>query len=1034
MKKKYLLLSLLINTTIAFSQLSFCTGSKGSPIFFEDFGSGLTYGPFLPTGVTTYLFVNNGFPQDGEYTLFHRTDLIPNTQNWHYSLDHTPDTQPNGLDGKCLIVNASNTPGQFYKRTVTGLCSNTTFEFSAWLMNIYNSASGTCPGTGIPINVTFEIWNANETIQLISGNTGNINGATSPIWNPFGLVFTMATGQTSVILKMRNNGVGGCGNDLAIDDIMFRACGEFSTITNTGNAQNTINICQNETIINNVLNISTSGTVLNVYQWQQSNDGTNYSDINGETNTNYTMPSVNITTYYRVKIAKDIFNLSNPFCATLSTIFTVNVNPLPNPPSSNGDKTLCGNQLTSLTVTAGLNDGVNWYNVATNGNILQSNSLSYSPTSAGIYYAESFKTVSGCKSSSRTAVTLLPKITVSYSGITGICSTETTAIALNSSDVNAVLNWTATSTNVTGFSNGTGTTIQQTLTLTGTSAGTVNYRVTPIVNGCTGIPAIIIVTVGTPTNITPIFNAIATSFCLNTTAPILPISSTNSSPIMGTWNPPIINTTAIGTTIYTFTPQLKACTIYAPYSKTVSVGNNLIPDFISTITLCSGTIPPLLNLAAPNGITGTWNPATIDNLVSKSYLFTPNANQCAAPQIISVTINSNNSTVLFTGITALCSTATTALTLTPSDLNATINWTATSSNVTGFSNGTGSTIQQTLTLTGNTTGTVIYTVTPIISNCGGSPTTITVTVNTQTDITPTFNALSTSFCLNDTAPILPTSSTNSTAITGTWNPATINTALIGSTVYTFIPQPNNCLNYAAYTLTITISDNFLPDFDDGISFCLGAIPPLLNPISPVGISGTWNPTTIDNQVDGSYLFTPDANQCAFAQTINVTVFKPTLTSVTYTTTLAFDENQIITVLALENGDYLYQLDAGIFQTNNVFSNVASGFHTITVMDKNGCSPSLSENITIINYPKFFTPNGDGVNDIWTITSVNNLKDVEIALFDRYGKVVKQILPNNAGWDGNFNGIALPADDYWFVIDFVENNIARTFRSHFSLKR
>ena len=205
--KKYCLLFLfLANYTFTFGQLGFCNGSSGAPIFFENFGSGSTYGPQLPAGVTNYTYVASGFPQDGQYTLYNRTNLIPNSQNWLYSLDHTPDTEPNGLNGKCLIVNASNTPGQFYRRVVTGLCSNTTFEFTAWLLNIYNSASGGCTGTGIPINVTFEIWNATETVLLQSGSTGNIAGTSTPNWNQYGLVFTMPTGQSAVVLKMKNNG------------------------------------------------------------------------------------------------------------------------------------------------------------------------------------------------------------------------------------------------------------------------------------------------------------------------------------------------------------------------------------------------------------------------------------------------------------------------------------------------------------------------------------------------------------------------------------------------------------------------------------------------------------------------------------------------------------------------------------------------------------------------------------------------------------------------------------------------------------
>ncbi len=1033
MNKKYILLFLLLNHFLSFGQLGFCNGSSGAPIFFENFGSGTTYGPALPAGYTNYTYVNSGFPQDGQYTLFYRTNIIPNSQNWLYSLDHTPDNEPNGTDGKCLIVNASNVAGEFYKRTVTGLCSNTRFEFSAWVLNILNPATGACPGTGIPVNVTFEIWDATDTTLLQSGNTGNINGTTTPIWNQYGLVFTMPVGQTSVILKMKNNGAGGCGNDLAIDDIMFRACGEFSEITNTPNPQDFISICENETITNNILQVTTTGTGSNVYQWQQSNDNINYTDIAGETTNSYSIPTLTNTTYYRVKVANDIANLNNPYCSTLSEIFTVLLNPLPNAPISNGDQTLCSNYATIISATANSNENINWYDAASNGNLIQSNSSIYSTTIAGTYYAESYNLSTGCISSTRTPITVLPLTTVSSSGTTTICSTETTAITLTASDTNAVINWTATSTDVTGFSDGTGNSISQTLTYNGNTSGTVTYTVIPVVNGCEGMAEIIVVTVNPQANITPTFNAIQTTYCLNATPSILPAFSSNSTPINGTWSPANINTTSLGTTTYTFIPQSNACINYTPFTLNITITNNIMPDFDATIALCSGSNPPSLNTTSPNGISGTWSPSVINNTVSGSYTFTPNPNQCAVPQTISVTVTNNNTTIAYTGSTTICSTQTTALNLTASDANAIINWTATSTDVTGFSDGIGNAITQTLTYTGNSFGTVIYVINTELNGCEGIAETITVTVNPQTNITPTFSAIPTTYCLNATAPVLPTISTNNTPITGTWNPSTINTASIGTTTYTFIPQADPCINYTVYSLNITISDNNSSNFNSNISFCLGSNPPALNPISPNGISGTWSPTSINNQVSGNYTFTPNPNQCAVPQTINVTVFEPTLTSIEYTTTGAFTENQIVTVLAFDSGNYLYQLDNGNFQTDNVFTNVSSGSHTITVMDQNGCSPSLTKDLVIINYPHFFTPNGDGFNDYWIITGLSNLQNPKVNIFDRYGKLIKQ-LPKNTGWDGTYNGYTLPADDYWFTIDFEENNVPRTFKAHFSLSR
>lgn len=82
MIKKVLIFFILLHQTVSFAQLGFCNGSSGAPIFFENFGSGLDYGPPLPAGITNFTYVNSGFPNDGQYTLYHRTNLIPNSQNW----------------------------------------------------------------------------------------------------------------------------------------------------------------------------------------------------------------------------------------------------------------------------------------------------------------------------------------------------------------------------------------------------------------------------------------------------------------------------------------------------------------------------------------------------------------------------------------------------------------------------------------------------------------------------------------------------------------------------------------------------------------------------------------------------------------------------------------------------------------------------------------------------------------------------------------------------------------------------------------
>ena len=309
------LLFLLITQT-SHSQLGFCTGSTGAAIFTENFGNGTTYGPPLPAGFTNYPFVA-GTPNDGFYTLSNNTNLY---STWHNSLDHTPDAS-NGPNGKALIVNANAaTSGDFYKRTVSGLCTNTTFEFSAWLMNVYNAGIGFCGAGQIPINVRFEIWNDAETILLGSGNTGNIFGSVSPNWQQFALVFT-TTSQTAVVLKMKNNGTGGCGNDLAIDDIEFKACGQSTTITSPGVVGSNLATCQNPISIQLEDTAASAGS--NVYQWQSSTDNVNWIDIPSANSSTYTTPSLTAPIFYRTRIAQDIANINNSFCSTISEVFSI---------------------------------------------------------------------------------------------------------------------------------------------------------------------------------------------------------------------------------------------------------------------------------------------------------------------------------------------------------------------------------------------------------------------------------------------------------------------------------------------------------------------------------------------------------------------------------------------------------------------------------------------------------------------------------------------------------------------------------------
>ncbi|WP_158614901.1 T9SS type B sorting domain-containing protein [Flavobacterium sp. RSP15] len=161
-------------------------------------------------------------------------------------------------------------------------------------------------------------------------------------------------------------------------------------------------------------------------------------------------------------------------------------------------------------------------------------------------------------------------------------------------------------------------------------------------------------------------------------------------------------------------------------------------------------------------------------------------------------------------------------------------------------------------------------------------------------------------------------------------------------------------------------------------------------------------------------------------------------SVTFTTSGWFTDNQTIIVTAVpfvgDGSNFLYSLDAGSPQKSNVFTNVSSGIHEVTVSDANCGTFTIPVTVKLINSPKFFTPNGDGFNDTWNITGISNQENLKLYIFDRYGKLLKEFLPNDSSWDGTFNGYGLPADDYWFSIFYTEDSVLKEYKSHFSLKR
>jgi gliding motility-associated-like protein len=149
---------------------------------------------------------------------------------------------------------------------------------------------------------------------------------------------------------------------------------------------------------------------------------------------------------------------------------------------------------------------------------------------------------------------------------------------------------------------------------------------------------------------------------------------------------------------------------------------------------------------------------------------------------------------------------------------------------------------------------------------------------------------------------------------------------------------------------------------------------------------------------------------------------------------AFASEHTITATADGIGDYEFQLDDNPFQESGVFLDVAPGNHLITIKDINGCG-SVIIAVGVIDYPQFMTPNEDGYHDTWNIIGIaNGDPTAKIYIFDRYGKLLKQLSTFSEGWDGSYNGNPMPSSDYWFRVEYTENDTKKEFSGHFTLKR
>lgn len=409
-----------------------CTGSLGDPVVSVNFGSGINPGNPLAAATTTYSFTSSICPNDGSYTVVSSSSGCFGS-TWHtLSEDHTP----NDVDGYMMLINASFTPGDFYTDTVRNLCGNTKYEFSAWVTNVLLSTAP-CPNHIRP-SLTFNIETTTGTI-LGTYSTGDIGESGIPTWLQYGLFFTTPLNNNAVVIRITNNAPGGCGNDLALDDIIFRPCGPTVTVSVPGINQTDINVC-----LNNVSPVPIFATIGSGYsspfkQWQISLDsGSTWSDIPGETSDNFLFNGTTAGVYkYRLTVAEAI-NIASVNCRVASNIITIAIRDIPSVNATNNGP-VCEN--TSLNLTAGGGVTYHWTGPAGFNSTLANPSLIALSNLSGIYNV----TVTdqyGCINQASTTVEIIPKPVVSISNDQTVC--EGIQVSLNAGGGNTYLWYPAT--------------------------------------------------------------------------------------------------------------------------------------------------------------------------------------------------------------------------------------------------------------------------------------------------------------------------------------------------------------------------------------------------------------------------------------------------------------------------------------------------------------------------------------------------------------------------------------------------------------
>lgn len=701
--------------------------------------------------------------------------------------------------------------------------------------------------------------------------------------------------------------------------------------------------------------------------------------------------------------------------ACVQVTVTINTPSVAPTSASASPSTTCGGATTLSVAGGSLGTGATWkwYTGSCGGTLVGSGAtLSVSPTANTTYFvlAQGACNTTTCVS---VAVTVNPvPFAIATPASQTICSGTAPSIALTSFTPGTTFAWTVAQTGVSGGTSNSGTTISETLTATGGSQGTAVYTVTPTANSCAG-PAITVTITVDPI---PVITATPASqtICAGAVVPVTLTSNvtgtvfswtvvetgvsggTNGS---GSSIADPLNATGggIGTAVYTVTATANGC---AATSITVNITVNPDPGTSATATpavstICSGATTSIALTSIATGTVFSWSvvqsgvtgastgtgPTIAQALTcgttpgTATYSVSSTANGCTGnPITVTVTVNPVPVVTATPASQTFCSGDSTSIALTSNVPGSTFSWTVFLSGVSGGTFGSDSIISQTLTNSGNSSGSAVYSVVPSVGGCSGSPLSVTITVDPIDDASFVYS--SATYCQSGADPTptitgLPGGTFSSAPAGLTIDPTTGTITLATSAVGVYAlcyATFGTCPGSSCITMTIDNTTPFATFSYQGSPFCQNGINPLpvfgtgasagVFSVSPVGLNFIHiNTGEIDlaNSAPGTYIVTnniPPSGPCG-AVTANTTVViiasddaSFVYSSATYCTT-GSPQTPVVTGLS---GGTFSSTPAGLTLTPSTgtitLSSSAYGVYMLTYTTNGACPNSDSITMTI----------------------------------------------------------------------------------------